>query len=55
MSKQKRKNVNPLTEKAQRKVMQAYYKRHLDLFVEEYLGVKLYWFQRFILKNVRLK
>lgn len=55
MSKKKRKSVNPLTEKAQLKVMQAYYKRHLDLFVEEYLDAKLYWFQRLILKNVRLK
>ena len=55
MGKKKHKRVNPLTEEAQHKVMVAYYKRHLDFFVEEYLDAKLNWFQRLVLKNVRLK
>lgn len=33
----------------------AYYKRNLDIFMERELEVKLTWWQRFILKHMRLK
>lgn len=55
MSKKKYKRVNPLTAEAMEQVVVAYHKRHLDRFVTQYLGVKLNWWQSFILRNMRLK
>ena len=48
------KNKYKIKEK-QRQMIIAYYKRNLDIFMERELEVKLTWWQRFILKHMRLK
>ena len=55
MSKKKHKKVKSLTADAQEQIAVAYYRRHPDRFVTQYLGVKLNWWQSFILRNMRLK
>lgn len=46
--------TKPSKEK-QRQMIIAYYKRNPDIFMERELEVKLTWWQRFILKHMRLK
>ena len=61
MSKNKTKNKskkiqkNKVTQQVKKEMVIAFYKRNLDVFVERELGVKLNWWQRFILKHMRLK
>lgn len=46
--------VSKLTDKEQQMII-AYYKRNPDIFIEAQLEVKLTWWQRFILKHMKLK
>lgn len=56
MSKKKRyKKHNVDNTKHKIKIITAYYKRNLDIFIERELNVKLTWWQRFILKRMRFK
>ena len=43
------------TKEKQRQMIIAYYKRNLDLFIEENLEVKLTKWQKFILRHMRFK
>lgn len=47
--------TKPTSKEKQRQMIIAYYKRNLDVFMEWELEVKLTWWQRFILKHMRLK
>lgn len=55
MSKKKRYKKHNVNKQKQIKIITAYYKRNLDIFVERELNVKLTWWQRFILKRMRFK
>lgn len=55
MSKKKRYKKHNVDKQKELEIVIAFYKRNLDVFVERELNIKLTWWQRFILKRMRVK